>query len=369
MITTSGAGGALIADLGERAGIAFPAYEASTTSTLDQFKLFSTVGNPTDLGIFGLKNNQGVAQAIVDDAGVGASLAYLHCLGGEIEAQLIDALGKAQAASGKPIVVVCPGGLHTEEAASYAAHGLTTLPDTASAIEALSALLTRPGDLSREQSTTPPPLPDVDGTLSEYDSLELLSSWKVSTVGRRLTHSPDEAVQAARDLGWPVVMKAMPEGVSHKSDHGFVALNITDEDAAREVIAGFPPSAPILVQPMVKGGLEAIVGLSRVPALGLMMMVGLGGVHAETIKDVAMCPIAAPMDQLIGTLDGTALGRVLLGPRWKHPAARPALIELLGGLRNFGLAYEDRLEAVDLNPVVLGEGGATAVDALVVLRS
>jgi hypothetical protein len=136
-------------------------------------------------------------------------------------------------------------------------------------------------------------------------------------------------------------------------------------EAARE----FGPSVPMIVQPMIRGELEAILGVSRAPGVGVMLMAGLGGIYAEAIEDICLWPLSASPCQIEEKLDTSVLGRILSSARWAYPQARGELIDAILALQGFARDAGEALEAIDINPVILGSCGAVAVDALIVLAS
>jgi hypothetical protein len=119
----------------------------------------------------------------------------------------------------------------------------------------------------------------------------------------------------------------------------------------------------------VPASLEAIAGISRSPGVGLVLLCGLGGIYAEALRDACLWPVPVSREAIADKLAHSSLGRVLASPRWQHPDAARAFIDLLLALQNLAVALGDRLEAVDINPVMLGALGAVAVDALVVPRT
>ena len=112
-----------------------------------------------------------------------------------------------------------------------------------------------------------------------------------------------------------------------------------------------------------------IAGITRAEGVGLVLLAGLGGIHAEALKDVTMWPIPADRASVEAGLRTSALGRVLTGPRWKHPDAFGRFIDTLMALQTAAVSLGDGLKAIDVNPVILGAGGAVAVDALVIPAS
>jgi hypothetical protein len=117
---------------------------------------------------------------------------------------------------------------------------------------------------------------------------------------------------------------------------------------------------------MIKGDLEAIAGVTRAEGVGLVLLAGLGGIYAEAIRDVTMWPIPIDRETIERCLHASTLGRVLHSPRWKHPAAATSFVDLLLALQTLAVSLGDRLQAIDVNPVILGAQGAIAVDALVI---
>ena len=211
-------------------------------------------------------------------------------------------------------------------------------------------------------------------TLSEADSKELISGFGVRVPVERVAANVDEAVEAARGIGLPVVLKLMGGAIAHKTERGLVRLQLGDEaavcQAAEELLALATPEdgeVALLVAPMVRGNRELIAGVVRDPIFGPMVMLGVGGVLAEAIGDVAFRPApldhAAALDQ-IASLDS----QVLLGSfRGEAAVDRHALADTLVGL---GRICDERpdIVSVDLNPlIVTSDGSAVAVDALVEL--
>jgi acyl-CoA synthetase (NDP forming) len=223
-------------------------------------------------------------------------------------------------------------------------------------------------------------LAQLSGTLSEYQSKRLLARCGISTPPEALCQTADEAVAAAREIGYPVVLKASSPDLPHKSEVGLVRLDVRNLDevrcAAAELLEVAERAAPgtvegVLVQPYLRGGVETIVGLSDDPVSGRLIMLGLGGTLVEALEAVTWraCPIsAADADTMID--DVPALATLLGGVRGAPPADRDALVGALVDLSVFAERLGDRLETVDVNPLLVraGDEGVVALDALVALR-
>ena len=242
--------------------------------------------------------------------------------------------------------------------------GIDVFTETDILLEGIGALLTPP----------PEPMPDAvpvavsplpARALTEPESLRLLAGYGVRTVPTVECASAADAVAAATRLGYPVVLKGVAEGVAHKSDLGLVHVGLRDPDAVARAYASV--SCPrVVVQAMVGGALEAIAGVTRSDGVGLVLIAGLGGIFAEALHDVVTIPLPVSRTAIEAALARGSLGRVLASPRWNHPAAAAAFVDLLMGTQEAALALGDALQAIDINPVILGADGAVAVDALVV---
>jgi acetate---CoA ligase (ADP-forming) len=178
-------------------------------------------------------------------------------------------------------------------------------------------------------------------------------------------NSAADAVAAATRVGYPVVMKGVAAGVAHKSDLGLVHVGLGNPDAVALTYAALD-CPDVVVQAMVRGSLEAIAGVSRADGVGLVLIAGLGGIFAEALHDVATFPLPVGRPFVEAGLAKGSLGRILTSPRWKHPGCFTAFVDLLMCLQEAALSLGDGLQAIDVNPVILGGAGAVAVDALVV---
>jgi acetyl-CoA synthetase (ADP-forming) len=213
----------------------------------------------------------------------------------------------------------------------------------------------------------------MTATLSEHASKELLGKHGVPLAPERLAATPDEAADAADALGYPVVAKLCGDAIPHKTERGLVRLKLADADAVRaaaaELLAAATPDdgdVDVLVAPMVSGSRELIAGLSRDPQFGMTVMVGVGGILAEAVADVAIRLVPISRVDAEDMLDDLAT-QALLGPFRGEPAVdRDAMVDVLVGLSATAVA-NPTLVSADLNPLIVVEGRPVAVDALVEL--
>jgi acyl-CoA synthetase (NDP forming) len=212
--------------------------------------------------------------------------------------------------------------------------------------------------------------------LTEVESKQLLEEAGIPTARARLATSRDAAVQAARDIGFPVVLKVVSPQITHKTDVGGVKLDLKSPEevaaAFDEIMAAAHRAAPdatidgVSVQQMARPGIEVIVGVSTDPQFGPVIMFGLGGILVEVLKDVSfrIIPIA-PRDarQMIREIKAFPL---LEGYRGQDPADLAALESLLLRVSGF-VEQQPEVSELDLNPVFAYKDGALAVDARIVL--
>ena len=209
-------------------------------------------------------------------------------------------------------------------------------------------------------------------TLSESDSKSLLSSFGVPFAAERKVSTEVEAVAAAKDLGYPVVVKLGGDKIAHKTERGLVRLRLYNEEsvlkAAQELLEAAVPDdgdVHLLVAPMISGTRELIAGLLVDPQFGPTIMVGVGGVMAEVIKDVAFRP--APVDEKMARemIASLRMQDLLLEFRGEAAVNIDQLVTTIVGLSNFSEQRQD-VVSVDINPLIVRETGElVAVDALV----
>jgi acetyl-CoA synthetase (ADP-forming) len=208
-------------------------------------------------------------------------------------------------------------------------------------------------------------------TLSERDSKALLAPFGVPFPDERQADDVDAAVAAANALGYPVAVKLGGDGIAHKTERGLVRLGLADgaavADAADDLLAAARPEdgeVHLLVAPMLRGNRELIAGLHHDEQFGMTVMLGVGGILAEAVADVAFRLVPIERIDAEEMLDDLATQR-LLGPFRGEPAVdREALVEVLLGLSAAAVA-DPSIVGADLNPLIVVEGRPVAVDALV----
>ena len=210
--------------------------------------------------------------------------------------------------------------------------------------------------------------------LTEIESKEFIGQSGIPMAMARLATSQREAVAIAKELGFPVVLKIVSPEITHKSDVGGVKLGLQSgaqvSQAYREIVAAAPGARiqGVSVQPMVAQGVEVILGMTKDPQFGPVLMFGLGGVMVEVLKDVAfrLVPLTRrDAKQMVREIRGYP---ILEGYRGQEPADVEALEDALLSLSTFLEAHPE-VKELDLNPVFAYKKGVLAVDARVVLET
>jgi acetyl-CoA synthetase (ADP-forming) len=205
------------------------------------------------------------------------------------------------------------------------------------------------------------------GRLTEPETKGLLRAWGIKTTNDEVSVTPDDAVNRARAIGFPVVLKGVSRDLVHKSEAGAVQLNLDDEESlriawqtiARGLLNRLPDATleGCVVQPMITGGIELIVGCRWDPQFGAVVLVGSGGVLVEILEDVqmAIAPVAdTQAKQLIARL---RVAPVLLGARGRKPADIDALADTVVRVSHLAAALGSRLIELDINPLLVLEAG------------
>jgi acyl-CoA synthetase (NDP forming) len=213
--------------------------------------------------------------------------------------------------------------------------------------------------------------------LTEIESKELVKFAGINVVETKLATTRDEAVEFAKECGLPVGLKICSVDVVHKSDAGGVKLNLRSEaDVAKacdDIIQSVSQKLPeariqgLTVQPMAKPGVEILIGMSKDPQFGPVIVYGLGGIMVEVIKDVALriAPLS-PRDarEMIREIKGY---KILTGYRGQPPVDTATLEKWLVSLSQFVMEHPE-IKEIDLNPIFAYPEGAVAVDARVILE-
>jgi len=347
----------------------------------------ATVGNPVDIiGDASVERFAETLDTVLGDDSVGMAV-VVACPTATLSFDaLAEAVTRLQQSHGVPVAATLMGGSSTASAASTLADaGIPTYFDPARAVGALDALAEYATVQNREY--TPPAVFDVDReraaavladatehgrTLLGVEAMELLDAYGIPTPEGTVVDSPGEAREVATGLGGDVVMKIVSPAISHKSDIGGVEVGVPPDavaDTYENLVArarNYQPDATVLgvqVQELVdlEAGTEVIVGVTRDPQFGPLVMVGLGGIFVEVMEDTAfrVAPVSEPeIREMLEELDSMPL---LYGARGRDPADVDALVETIQRVSQLVTEFPEIAE-LDINPVVALPTGVAAVD-------
>ena len=202
----------------------------------------------------------------------------------------------------------------------------------------------------------------------------MLAHYGISVPRTVVVKNAEDTAAAVKPLAFPVVVKVISPDILHKSDSGGVRVNLKSADEVRDAIRAMSALPAItkahvegwLVEEMAPAGQEIVIGGLRDPDFGPLIMVGLGGIFVEVLRDVSfrICPITrVDAEEMIDELKGAA---VLKGARGRKPASRDAIVDALlkvGGDDGLLMRHADDIKEADVNPLIVSETGAVAVDA------
>jgi acyl-CoA synthetase (NDP forming) len=381
LLTNAGGLGILCSDACEASGLELADLRAETTAKLAELlPAEASLTNPVDmLGSATAASYEAVLPILLADPQVDAVIVLFvppATAGTEdVAAGIAHAL--EDGSSGKPVLaaLVSADGTPTALQTTPAPAALFTYPE--SAAHALGLAAERAEWLQRQAGT----IPDIEGIdapsahrviaaaledatdvwLPPETTRALLTAYGIPLVPERYAESADTAVEAATSLGLPVVVKSAVAG-AHKTETGGVALHLADETAVRAAVERI--GAPVIVQPMVEGGVELLAGVVQDPTFGPLVAFGPGGVLAELIGEAGFR--IAPLTDVDAEelLSQNKTGKLVAGYRGAPPADPAALSDLLHRLSRLGEDLPEVAE-LDLNPVLAGPDGCVAVDARV----
>ncbi|MBI1735879.1 MAG: acetate--CoA ligase family protein [Candidatus Rokubacteria bacterium] len=396
ILSASGGGAVWMADLLSAHGLEVPMLDEPTRQEIDALiPAYGSSLNPVDVTAQAIRQ-VGYGRIIeilerspfVDAIVVVGSLAFEGAIQRDI-----DALTRVAATATKPILFCAYTLASPRATALLAGAGLpafTSMPGCAKALRALADYAAFQQRRARRTPATPVPdaaradararLRAAGDILPEDDAKAVLAAYGIPRPAEELAADESAAVAAARRIGYPVALKVQSPQIAHKTEAGALALGLDADAAVREAYRRVVESARravpgaeirgVLVQRMAAPGCEMILGITRDGDFGPMVMVGLGGIHAEVLRDVVVLPPEIDAADARAALDRLRGASLLGGVRGAPPADVDALVDVLVRLARFAADHADTIAEVDLNPVIVHETGkgVSIVDALIVKR-
>ncbi|WP_297215444.1 acetate--CoA ligase alpha subunit [Thermoplasma sp.] len=293
-----------------------------------------------------------------------------------------------------PVVAGFVGGDHSKNAALYLIkNGIPTFDSPDKAVKAMAALRNhkrmndliclgpaRPVDLKRDGVGEKLKKYATAGikSLNELESKEIFASYGIKVNRTELAKSKDELKNIIKDFKYPVVLKIQSPDIVHKTDVGGVIVNVKSEDEALKafdtIISNVKKNAPqakidgVVVEEMLKGDLETIIGTVNDPTFGPTVMFGLGGTAVEVLEDVSFRVAPVCSKEAYDMIHDTVAGKMMQRFRGRGPLDIDAVVDQI--VRFSWLAYDHpEIEGIDANPMIVNEHGATVVDARIMLST
>lgn len=399
VITLSGGAGILMADRCADAGLVLPALAPDTLEALRAFvPAFAALNNPIDLtaGIFDDATLfRRALRLIAADPSVDMIGLPLAAISGQLATTLAQEIAALSRDTDVPILVawnapeastleaydiLAEAGIPRYRTPVRCARGFGALWQYAEARRRLREI-EREQPLVIERPEARAAVSDRKKDLAEFEAKHVLAAYGIPITREALATRRDEAMSLAADIGFPVALKVQSAGIPHKTEAGGVCIGLDNVEAVGtaydEIIANAQRHAPdahidgVLVQEMVAGGTEVILGMNNDPLFGPAIMFGLGGIFAEVLKDVTFRLVPLTPSEAFEMIREIRAFKVLDGARGRPKADVAALAEAILRLSALAIDLKSEVAELDINPLfVLPEGqGVKAADALIKPRS
>jgi acetyl-CoA synthetase (ADP-forming) len=211
-------------------------------------------------------------------------------------------------------------------------------------------------------------------TLTEYESKQVLASYDLPVTREVLVHNSGDLLKAAEHIGYPLVIKGSAADIAHKTEAGLIRVDVRNDQEAtaafkeiRQAMNG-TGDGTVLVQQMVRGQRELVVGLIRDPQFGPCVMFGLGGIFTEVLRDTVFRVAPLAKQDALDMIQEIRASKILEGIRGMAAVDKDMLAEILMAVGKIGME-NDHIKEIDINPLIISDGKPVAADALVVLQT
>lgn len=384
MVTLSGGVGAQLCDAADRYGLELPELPEQARERVRSLLPYATVANPIDCTAQVLQDSDvltAAVETILDQRSYDSLIAFFSTvlLNPDTADAVLRSMSRALTHRAAEIVAICVIA-EPETVRAFEEAGCLVFEDPDRAVRAVAALAGFAEAFARpvREAVTGGAAGAVRlvGPFDDVAAKAVLARAGLPILTTVPASTADGAVRAAVEVGFPVALKVVSADLVHKSDAGGVALGLATQAEVREAfdrvlasVRGAQPRAHVAgvaVSPMARpGGVETIVGLTRDPVFGPVLLLGLGGVYVEMMADTTSR--LAPIDEeqaraMVDDLRGSAL---LTGARGRPPADVAALAAALVRLSEFAVAHPE-VTSVEANPLVVWSDGAAALDAVLI---
>ena len=378
-MSCSGGEAALISDIGEHHGVDFKSFLSTDGKRIEEtVSDLVTVSNPFDYHMFDWANEDRLTAtfAAVMKSDFDLNVLVLdfpreECGSDEDWQVSLQALRAARQETGgrAAVLATLPENMPEATAIELVATGIAPLCgiDDAMAAIATAARLGAPNPQPQFKL-----LPGGEGgaTLDEWQSKKLLEGYGLNIPEGRMCATQEETATAAKELGYPLVVKAIGCDLVHKTEMNAVRVGITDTvgmlSASLDLLK---MGEAVLLERMVENPIcELIIGINCDPVLGLFMVIGFGGILTEIVADTEILLLPAQRPEIIKTIQSLKAAPLLNGYRGKPQANMDAIVDAVLAVQNFAMDHMGNLCELDINPLIVTVDGAIAVDALIVLE-
>lgn len=384
LLTASGGFGVMLADAASAAGLSLPSPSEATQSRILSVVPYASPRNPVDATAQMSSRPEILSEilaALLEDDGCDALLLLLSAslYLPRLRAIYMPTLRAVREKHPDRVMMLAVHG-PADAIAELTAMGFPVVDGVDASTRALAGLCA----LSEARRLPAPPAPpapgptiDLAALATEAGAKQALAAAGLPVLPERVVADAAGAVAAATSMGFPVVLKIVSPDLPHKTEVGGVVLDLRDAaavaDAHDAMLARVRAAAPaaridgVLVSPMVTGGVEMILGTKRDPVFGPVVLVGLGGIFAEVLQDVALRPAPVEEAEAMAMLRSLKAFPVLDGARGRPKADLRAAASAIAALSRFAAQHAADIAEIDINPLLLRpEGqGAVALDALI----
>jgi acyl-CoA synthetase (NDP forming) len=387
VLTFSGGAGIVSSDFIDKTSLSIAELSVPAKDALRKINPeWMPVANPIDLWPAVEKGGSEKAyseamKAVCDDPNVDAIFLHYYAGGFALNFDISNLIEIAKK-SGKPMFCWLLG--EAEKAKQFRVitqkSGVPVYQELYRAVECMAAVFERekPGERELPSDMTGHAIPEKlkaeleksEGALDEHISKKILAGYSIPVVDEKAAATPKEAFDAAKLFGFPVVMKGILPGEIHKTESGLVRLGISSEEETGRVFSELnrkmSGKGKILVQRQVEGGLELIAGIIRDPQFGPCVMLGLGGIFAEILKDTVFAVAPLSLKEALSMIGRLKSQKLLNGFRNFAPVDRESLAKIIVSLGELGFGNQE-IKEIDVNPLIAAGGKITAVDASVII--
>lgn len=388
LVAASGGFGIMMADAMSEAGMTLPALAPLTQQRIHEAVPTASTGNPVDASAQMSSRPDILGKmltALLEDPSDSSLVLFmsLSLYNTRLRGIYLEALAQVRASHPERLLMIISQG-PADAIEQINALGIPVFSSIDAAATGLAGLA-RLGQLrAMGGADNSPPAPSpIDPIVfkNEFHAKQALGNAGIDVPHEVIVTDADAAIRAADAIGYPVVLKIASEDVAHKTEAGGVALNVEDAQAVREaharILANVARHAPnaridgVLVAPMLRGGTEMIAGVSQDPVFGPIVMVGMGGIFAEVLNDVAVQAAPVTEDEAMAMIRSLKMFPILDGARGQAKADVAAAARSVARLSEFAFRHRDDIADIDMNPILVRPQGQGVVvlDALMIPRA